>query len=38
VFLAARADGISGSAVTALMEGTRPVLVEVQALASKSGY
>ena len=31
VFLAARADGISGSAVTALMEGTRPVLVEVQA-------
>jgi DNA repair protein RadA/Sms len=38
VFLAARAQGISGSAVTALMEGTRPVLVEVQALASKSGY
>jgi DNA repair protein RadA/Sms len=38
VFLAARADGITGSAVTALMEGTRPVLVEVQALAAKSGY
>jgi DNA repair protein RadA/Sms len=38
MFLAARADGISGSAVTALMEGTRPVLVEVQALAAKSGY
>jgi DNA repair protein RadA/Sms len=38
VFLAARADGISGSAVTALMEGTRPILVEVQALAAKSGY
>jgi DNA repair protein RadA/Sms len=38
VFLAARADGISGSAVTALMEGTRPVLVEVQALAAKSSY
>ena len=38
VFLAARTDGISGSAVTALMEGTRPVLVEVQALAAKSGY
>ncbi len=38
IFLAARADGISGSAVTALMEGTRPVLVEVQALAAKSGY
>jgi DNA repair protein RadA/Sms len=38
VFLAARSDGISGSAVTALMEGTRPVLVEVQALAAKSSY
>lgn len=38
IFLAARADSISGSAVTALMEGTRPVLVEVQALAARSGY
>jgi DNA repair protein RadA/Sms len=38
VFLAGRAGGISGSAVTALMEGTRPVLVEVQALAAKSSY
>jgi DNA repair protein RadA/Sms len=38
VFLAARTGGISGSAITALMEGTRPVLVEVQALAAKSGY
>ena len=38
MFLAARADGTSGSAVTALMEGTRPVLVEVQALAARSGY
>lgn len=38
LFLAARDTGIAGSAVTALMEGTRPVLVEVQALASKSGY
>ena len=28
----------SGSAVTALIEGTRPVLVEVQALAAKAGY
>jgi DNA repair protein RadA/Sms len=34
VFLAARSEGTSGSAVTALMEGTRPVLVEVQALAA----
>lgn len=38
IFLAARADGASGSAVTALMEGTRPVLVEVQALAARAGY
>jgi DNA repair protein RadA/Sms len=38
VFLAARADGISGTAVTALMEGTRPVLVEVQALTAPTGY
>ena len=38
LFLAARADDISGSAVTALMEGTRPVLVEVQALAAKAGF
>ncbi len=38
VFLAARAVGSPGSAVTALIEGTRPVLVEVQALASPSGY
>ena len=38
VFLAARASATSGSAVTALMEGTRPVLVEVQALAAPSGY
>lgn len=28
----------SGSAVTALIEGTRPVLVEVQALAAKAGF
>jgi DNA repair protein RadA/Sms len=38
VFLAARSGEVSGSAVTALMEGTRPVLVEVQALAAPSGY
>ncbi|MGH7703208.1 MAG: DNA repair protein RadA [Gemmatimonadales bacterium] len=38
LFLAARASGSSGSAVTALMEGSRPVLVEVQALAARSGY
>ncbi|MBK7783246.1 MAG: DNA repair protein RadA [Gemmatimonadetes bacterium] len=38
LFLAARDTGSTGSAVTALMEGTRPVLVEVQALAARSGF
>ncbi|MBI4542553.1 MAG: DNA repair protein RadA [Gemmatimonadetes bacterium] len=37
-FLAARHAGISGSAVTALMEGTRPMLIEIQALASRAGF
>jgi DNA repair protein RadA/Sms len=37
-FLAGRHTGVSGSAVTALMEGTRAVLVEIQALAAKAGF
>jgi DNA repair protein RadA/Sms len=37
-FLAGRASGVAGSAVTAIMEGTRPLLVEVQALAAKPGF
>lgn len=37
-FLAGRQTGIAGSAVTALMEGTRPMLVEIQALAAKAGF
>jgi len=37
-FLAGRTTGVSGSAVTALMEGTRPLLVEIQALAAKSAF
>ncbi len=37
-FLSGRDATTAGSAVTALMEGTRPVLVEIQALASRSGY
>lgn len=32
------ASHASGSAVTALLEGTRPVLVEIQALAAKAGF
>jgi len=37
-FLATRVTNVSGSAVTALMEGTRPMLVEIQALAAKAGF
>ena len=36
LFLADRRDGISGAAVFAGLEGTRPVLVEIQALVSPS--
>jgi DNA repair protein RadA/Sms len=38
LFLGDRLTTTSGSAVTALLEGTRPVLVEVQALAAKAGF
>lgn len=38
LFLGERGDGISGAAVVATMEGTRPLLVEVQALAAKAAY
>jgi DNA repair protein RadA/Sms len=38
LFMSDRASHASGSAVTALMEGTRPVLVEIQALAAKAGF
>ena len=38
LFMGDRREHGSGSAVTALMEGTRPVLVEIQALAAKSGF
>ena len=36
VFLAERPDAAPGSVVTATMEGTRPVLVEIQALVSST--
>src|SRR3989440_8725394 len=36
VFLSERPIGVSGSAVVAAMEGTRPMLVEIQALVSSS--
>ena len=38
LFLGDRLSSASGSAVTALMEGTRPLLVEIQALAAKAGF
>jgi len=38
VFLAERPTDAPGSVVTASMEGTRPILVEIQALASSSSF
>jgi DNA repair protein RadA/Sms len=37
-FLSGRDAATAGSTVTALMEGTRPVLVEIQALAARSSF
>ncbi len=38
VFLSERASGTSGSTVVASIEGTRPILVEVQALVTPTSY
>lgn len=38
LFLQDRQGGVSGSAVLATIEGTRPLLVEVQALCTKASY
>jgi DNA repair protein RadA/Sms len=38
LFLGDRENPASGSAVTALIEGSRPLLLEVQALAAKAGF
>jgi DNA repair protein RadA/Sms len=38
VFLSERSFGSSGSAVVASMEGTRPILIEVQALVTATSY
>lgn len=38
LFLGDRRDVASGNAVCAIIEGTRPVLVEVQALAARAGF
>jgi DNA repair protein RadA/Sms len=37
-FLAERGENIPGSVLTCLMEGTRPLLVEVQALVNKTSF
>ncbi len=38
IFLSERSYGSSGSTVTAAIEGTRPILLEVQALVTPTGY
>ncbi len=38
IFLSERSYGISGSCVAATIEGSRPLLVEIQALVSKTNY
>jgi DNA repair protein RadA/Sms len=38
LFLGDRENHASGSAVTALLEGSRPVLIEIQGLAARSGF
>ena len=38
ILLAERAEGVSGSAIVCSMEGTRPLLIEIQALVSRSSF
>ena len=38
ILLSERAEGVSGSAIVCSMEGTRPLLVEIQALVSRSSF
>jgi len=38
MFLSERPEGVAGSVVIASIEGTRPVLVELQALVSQTGF
>ncbi len=38
MFLSGRPVGVSGSCVGCVMEGTRPILAEIQALVTKSSY
>jgi len=38
IFLSERPQDVSGSVVVSVLEGSRPILVEIQALVSKSGF
>lgn len=38
IFLSERPDNVSGTIVTSVLEGTRPLLVEIQSLVSRSGF
>ena len=38
IFLSERPGGVSGTVVVSVMEGTRPLLVEIQSLVSRSGF
>ena len=38
MLLSGRISGVSGSAITCVMEGTRPILAEVQALVTATGF
>lgn len=38
LFLSQQSSGISGNCVTCIMEGSRPILIEVQALVTPSNY
>lgn len=38
IFLSERPSAVSGSVVVSVVEGSRPLLVEIQALVSKSGF
>ncbi|MDP2044196.1 MAG: DNA repair protein RadA [Candidatus Omnitrophota bacterium] len=38
IFLSERPDNVSGTIVTSILEGTRPLLVEIQSLVSRSSF
>lgn len=38
LFISGRVNGVSGSSIACTLEGSRPILAEVQALVAKTGY